>query len=548
MKSNQANWLLRKVKTLNEMNKTKQQILAYCLKQPTTITATELAEILQLGDRTVTKYLLELVEAGRITQAGANYQLMDLAKRCPQCLFVYKKRPVVGYLYFPRRPHGFRYEFLYANEYLCQADAEALAVDMPLTAELLTSESIFNVFEQVIPEGLDRKLLESKAKSANVFDLLPLLQEVYGDLQFAKTRLPVNEKTGDYSFNYAEVKAEILGENTFPNVLNLAIEIDDSVLFPKGIQKSQFRPSGLSGFQHKLSVVINHHQVRQVQAKENGHSKYFLKPYNLLKANPDSHDYMPHLAINEHLFMTFAKNELGFEVPWSGLIKKSEDTEYHYLVKRYDRYEGHEFSYNEVATLVGLRSETKYQMTSEQLFTALKEFLTGEEERLVLLKYYFYSLLIVHEDMHTKNLSVRTESGKNYMAPLYDIATTAIYQGYVRETALRINGKDRNIRPEDFYKLVELMEIQPKIFDKEAANILSQYTYQLPKYFDQLEEKLPGMMFYKRTGVGRPDRKPRISQSLPLVERLRRKHQERIRQLDNKGWYKYLGLIQMPRF
>jgi len=536
---------------MNEMNKTKQRILAYSLKNSTTITAPELAETLQLNNRTVTKYLLELVAAGRMTQAGANYQWVDLAKPGHQCLFVYKKRQLVGYLYFQRRPYGSRYEFLYANEYLGQADAEPLAVDIPLTTGLLTSEAIFNVFEQVIPEGLDRKLLESKAKSANAFDLLPWLQEVYGDLQFAKTKLPVNGETSHYTLNYAEVKTEILGENTFPNVLNLAIEIDDGVLFPKGIQKSQFRPSGLSGYQHKLSVVINHHQVRQVQAKEKGHSEYFLKPYNRPKANPNSYYYMPHLAINEHLFMTFAKNELGFEVPWSGLIKKPDDSEYHYLVKRYDRYQGEKISYTEVATLVGLDSETKYQMTSEQLFTNLKKFLTSEEERLVLLKYYFYSLLIVHEDMHTKNLSVRTEGGKNYMAPLYDIATTAIYQGASpcpRETALLIGGKDRNIGPHVFYKLVELMEIQPKIFDKEAANILSQYTYQLPKYFDQLEEQLPGMMFHKRTKVSSPNLKPQVIQSMSLVERLRRKHQERIKQLDNKGWYKYLGLIQMPLF
>lgn len=416
---------------------------------------------------------------------------------------------------------------------------------MPLTTGLLTSESIFNVFEQVIPEGLDRKLLEMKAKSANDFDLLPWLQEVYGDLQFAKTKLPANGEAGAFSFSYAEVKAEILGENIFPNVLRLVLEIDDTVLFPVGIQIKQFRPSGLSGFQHKLSVVINHHQVRQVQAKEKERSEYFLKPYNRLRANPNSDQYIPHLAINEHLFMTFAKNELGFEVPWSGLIKKPEDSEYHYLVKRYDRYQGEKISYTEVATLVGLDSETKYQITSEQLFTDLKQFLTSKEERLVLLKYYFYSMLIVHEDMHTKNLSVRTEGEKNYMAPLYDIATTAIY-GNSKETALRINGKDREIRPEDFYKLVELIEIRPEIFNKEAANILSQYTYQLPKYFVQLEEKLPGMMFYKRKR--RSDRASPYSQSLPLVERLRRKHQERIRQLENKGWYKYLGLAQIPLF
>jgi serine/threonine-protein kinase HipA len=445
-------------------------------------------------------------------------------------MFVYKKTQLVGYLNFEKGVH----EFAYDCDYLCQAEAKPVSVDMPLDTAVLVSERLFNVFEQVIPEGQDRKLLEKQARSANDFDLLPFLKDIYGDLQFSKTKLQFDDKVYFYQLNYGDLKAEILGENTFPNVLNMVVQIDDNILFPASDNNvTNFRPSGLSGFQHKLSVVINGNVIRQPTKHEESH--YFIKPYHPDRANPQSEYYLPHFAINEHLFMTFAKNELGFEVPFNGIVKNPTDKEYHYIVKRYDRYKGYKFAHDEFATLVGLNSETKYQISSEHLFKNLKKYLTLKRERLVLLKDYFYSMVIAHDDMHTKNLSVMTESQTFCMAPLYDIATTAFYQGASQyETALLINGKNKNIRPADFYRLVELLEVNT--FDKATADILYKYTYKLPEYFEKLE-KLPSLLFYERSRVHSPTRKPRLTQSLSLADRLRRKHRERIKRLEKVGWY-----------
>ena len=452
-------------------------------------------------------------------------------------MFVYKKNQLVGYLKFERGQH----QFVYDNEYLCQMDAKPVSPEMPLTDTVLISERMFNAFEQVIPEGLDRKLLEKQAGSANDFDLLPLLKDIYGDLQFSKTALLPEALEKCPPFNYAAFKADILGNNGFPNVLAMAIQIDDKTLFPPNtVPVKNFRPSGLSGFQHKLSVVINDNHTIIRLPNKNEESHYFIKPYHLARANPESEYYLPHLAINEHLFMTFAKNELGFDVPLNGIVKNPTDREYHYIVKRYDRYKGYKFCCDELASLVGLNSETKYQITSEQLFKSLQKYLTLNSERLVLLKYYFYSFVIAHEDMHTKNLSVLTDGNKICMSPLYDIAATAVYQGAgFGETALLINGKNKNIRPADFQGLVDLMSVNKQLFNQEAAEILDKYTHQLPKYFDQLE-KLPGIMFHERSRVHSQGRQPRITKSLSFTDRLRRKHLLRIKQLEKAGWYQYL--------
>jgi len=421
------------------MNQTKRKILKFCIDKKQKITVLEIAQTLSISQTTVQKYLHTLKKVGRIAQFDirGQYQLMSPKIYFDNFLFVYKKNQLLGYLNFVDGHYSFAYE----DNYLCQFEAQPVSVKIELTEEIIHSDKIFNFLEQLIPEGIDRKILEKKAGSANDFDLLPFLQHIYGDLQFSKTPLNLKDNNYSHQIRYEEIKDKLLGQNTFPNILDMDINIDDNVLFPQGLNEvsKAFMPSGLSGFQHKFSIVLDNNTIRQ--DKEGERAYHFIKPYHLEKANKYSDFYFPHVAINEHLFMTFAKNELGFEVPWSGIVKHPRDSEYHYLVKRFDRCNGHKFSYDEFATLMGLDSEHKYQSSSEKMFKRIKNYLTLPKERLILLTYYFYSMLIVHEDMHTKNLSVR--QGKVIrMAPLYDIATTAIYQnvqGY--ESHLPINGK-----------------------------------------------------------------------------------------------------------
>lgn len=525
------------------MNETKRKILQFCLEKKRDITISEIAQALNLSHKTVQKHLRDFQNAHRIVaqyDTQRHYQLINLQKYFNNYLFVYKQEQLMGYLNFDKG----LYQFAYDNHYLCQPEAVVLSPTLDLTETILEKNKIFQIFEQLIPEGTDKNLLEIKAESANDFDLLPLLQHIYGDLQFSRTPLKF-EQHYSHSIHYEEIKEKLLGQNTFPNILDMEIHLDDKVLFPDKnglIEASKFfPPSGLSGYQHKFSVILEKHLIRQAQANES--ASYFLKPYHPKKADRYNAFYFPHLAINEHLFMTFAKNELGFDVPWNGIIKRSQDCEYHYIVKRFDRYNGYKFAYYEFATLLGLDSEHKYDPSSEKMFKRIKNNLTLPKERLILLSYYFYSMLIVHEDMHTKNLSVRAEGENIKMSPLYDIATTAIYQdacGY--ESHLPINGKRTNIRPNDFDKLVNLMEIKLKNFDKVAANILLKYTYQLPEYFEKLEKAFPDAKVYKKTSANLSGKKQRQTHFISLAEKIKQSHKIRIEQLNKNGWYTRLKI------
>jgi len=524
------------------MNEIKRKLFKFCLDKKRDITVHEIAQTLNLSHKTVESYLSDFKNAGRIAQfhigeqlGELKYQLMNPKNYFDNYLFVYKQEQLIGYLNFDKG----LYQFAYDNHYLCQPEAVALSPTMDLTETILEKE-IFHVFEQLIPEGIDRKLLEKQAGSANDFDLFPLLQHIYGDFQFSRTPKFTN-KHYSHQVHYADIKDKLLGKNTFPNILAMEIQIDDNVLFPEINELEQviFAPSGLSGYQHKFSVVLKNNIIRQAEANESAY--YFIKPYHPNQADKNDVHYFPHLAINEHMFMTFAKNELDFDVPWTGIIKRQQDSEYHYIVKRFDRYNGYKLAYYEFATLLGLDSERKYQMSSDKMFKRIKKILSLPEERLILLSYYFYSMLIVHEDMHTKNLSVRTEGRTIRMSPLYDIATTSIYQNvYGYESHLPINGKRTKIRPKDFYILVDLMAVERTTFDKAASNILLNYTYKLPEYFEKLEKEFPDAKVYKKTRTNYSDKKPRITQYMSLAEKMRQSHQTRIKQLEKNGWYAQL--------
>ncbi len=104
---------------------------------------------------------------------------------------------------------------------------------------------------------------------------------------------------------------------------------------------------------------------------------------------------------------------------------------------------------------------------AKKLFERIAKELISPHERMELLKHYVYSVIIQHEDMHTKNLSLIYDRELVFFAPLYDVACTGFYdtsKGY--DSHLTINGKQSNIRPNDFKPLCERLKVNFKEFKK----------------------------------------------------------------------------------
>lgn len=534
------------------MSETLRKIIAYCLSEEKNITIKATANALRLSKKTAGNYLRGLLQSGavKVTQVKpvVHYQIASVQERingATQCLFVYKNASLTGYLYSSEDA----YRFFYDLAYLAEPDAEAIFPLFPLKAKVFHAEILFPAFSQILPEGNDRRLLELKAGTADDFSLLAELAHNYGDLSFSVCATEQPKRTQALSrlhqeWHRPEIKQKILGQHDFPNVLDVSVEIKPNILFPESgdlqLASRGYGPSGLSGFQHKLSIMLADGKIRQ--ARKNEHSEYFLKPYHKDRAALDSEFYFPHLALNEHLFMSFAKNELGFDVPWSALVKNAADEEYHYVVKRYDRYGAVKLAHIEFAPLLGLTSKTKYNISTDKLCKKIKPNLPRAEERLILLKYLFYSMLIVHEDMHTKNLSIMLEGGKNRMAPLYDVACTGIYQnanGY--ESHLPICGRRNNIRPKHFYCLANLLNVRKNKFQHSARKILDKYTNCLPIYLEKLE-RFPDAKIALKTRANMSGQTQSIVSIVTLQDALSDMHKQRVESLVKTGWYHELDL------
>ena len=334
------------------------------------------------------------------------------------------------------------------------------------------------VFKNLLLENDDLININTSTK----IEKLLFLNNVHGSYQFSKNKLKLQNKK---IHNYQDIKDKILDNNyTFPNILDYEIKISKERLRTNNKNNIQ----GLSGFQHKFGIVKDDDNKVITDTTNNSH--YFMKPYNEYHLNFNQNSYIPCLLINEHLFMTIAR-DLGFSVPYNAIIKGKND--YHYIVKRFDRFAQIKFDHEEFATMLGFDTNTKYDATIIEILEKARQFLSKTELK-QLLSFIFYSVIISHGDLHSKNLSLIhqsngfNESNKN-LSPYYDISTTAIYKLTEKnDIGMRIYNKKKGIKKQDFLKLAEKFEINN--FEDEIIRISQYFIGNFQKYIDKLPDDI----------------------------------------------------------
>ncbi len=509
------------------------------LKEDTYSKRSGIEQIIPIPQRTLTFNLKQLIEHKRVETIGQlKGTQYKLSKRYHETyehiLYIYQNQILIGYL-------GYDYEnyyFAYDTSYLLDSK-QATRFQMPISLEVYTQSTCFVDFEECLPEGIDKKILIEKTKNATEFFLLECNDYSSNDLIFSPTKIYFDKEVEPQ--NYLISKDDILGKNRFPNILSLNVMLDEKTLFPSrfmadGEQLKQIRTMSLSGYQHKLQVIIEDNKMRVPNEDENVF--YFIKPYHPQKADENSEYYFPHIAINEHLHLTFAKNELGFDVPQSGIFKRPQDKEYHYIIKYFDRLKNYKFQRKEFSTYMGLDSANKYNTSSEKLFETASKVIPRESDRLRMLEYYFYSFVIRHEDMHTKNISTICDGDKTFLAPLYDIASTRFYTGIRNfESHLPINGKQTNIRYNDFLELVKRAKVNRADFKQKASFILQVYKDEMPKYIKKIS-MLEKRDFYIKEKPNAQYKKIKIKEKTTLEVIMMNAFHKRLDTLEKNGWFK----------
>lgn len=407
------------------------------------------------------KEMLEAIGEGR----GRYYQQTNRVQT--NQISVFKSAVLIGFLEHEAGRYVFEYDKAYKGKKL----------DGLTENGVVTSAGLFPIFENLIPESdrRDAYLQEDK----NLVEILLELKNTHGDFDFVPT-----DKLHAYNADYAQrknwllVKEKILQTQEFVNILDFSIDIEKEILEEKG------KHSSLSGYQNKIDVNIDFKKGRVSQSHD---ALYLLKPYNTESAIYNFKDknqtHLPFMGLNEHLFMSFAKNAYGFDVPWSGIIVGERD--FHYVVKRYDRYDGYKYEQRDFAQIMNIKSDQKYFTTSEKLFDAIARTVKSKEERMKFLEFYIFSFIIEHADLHIKNISIlNIGRDKQKLSPLYDLISNGAYRGDSDELGLPLNGKKKNISLESFYQLstrIDISKLQTKKIVKRTIEI---FINEFPKYIE----------------------------------------------------------------
>lgn len=523
-----------------------REVIAVILKLETASSLTEIEErvrVFGIKKRTLLRALNELIKYNRVrtvgTGASTSYWQKDVREayqKRHRLVFVHKGDYVAGYLF----QSADEFVFCYADEYIMEGLSSIPG--LPVQAAPYVSSELLPSFDENLPEGINHEMAKVRLGSADELDMLVALSNNIGDVYFTKSGRSITESSkGRPSF--LSKADEILGPNeTFPAILDgYTLDMQEEDIFPEGEDLSRLTPAelpGISGFQYKQLVDLDKEAHKIHQDENEGVRDYIFKPYSRLKSDPWSRFYLPHLAINEHMFMTFAKNELGFRVPQSYLLKREGDKEYHYLVKRFDRLGTYRYAKANFSTYLGLRAGNKYATTSERMFKRIAKEIVSEKERLELLRHYFYSMVISHEDMHTKNLSLIVDGKVVLMAPLYDIATTRIYSTTRHyDSHLEIDGRRTKITPRSFGKLVDILNVDKRSFREAAKEITVAFRDRLPEYIERVR-MMGELEFWTMKQKKKPGRDTEWvkNRRYDLADVLERYHTERVKELADLGW------------
>jgi len=498
------------------MNKYEKNIIE-SFKNSSEQSISELHHNTAIPKRTLNRYVDLLLKKGKIESIGEGrgryYRYLDSSQTNQAALF--KSGKLVGFLSFEEGRYGFEYDQNYKGKKL-----DGLGENKSYSATL------FPVFENLIPESDRRDVYIAEGK--NLVEILLELENTHGDFDFvAPDRLHSFQKNYSKRKSWVTVKEHILGQSKFFNVLDVDIDIEKEILEEKG------KHSSLSGYQNKIDVNIDFERGRIAQGRE---ALYLLKPYNVEHSVFDFRDknqtYLPYLGLNEHLFMSFAKNAYGFDVPWSGVVAGEKD--FHYVVKRYDRHDGYKYEQRDFAQIMNIKSDQKYFTTSERLFDAIGEVVKSKEERARFLEFYLFSFMIEHADLHLKNISIlNIGRDRHRLSPLYDLISNGVYRGDSDELGLPLGGKKQNISLDSFYQLsarIGISKLQTKKIFKRVVEI---FVAEFPSYI-KMSSKITTFDHLRI-------QKNRYSFGSFSAE-LQKFYDRRIESLRQRGFFKELGL------
>ncbi|HEY0286363.1 MAG TPA: type II toxin-antitoxin system HipA family toxin [Pseudomonas sp.] len=284
-----------------------------------------------------------------------------------------------------------------------------VSLTMPVRDNAFMSRSLHPVFQMNLPEGYVLEQLRNRLAKTTPIDPMLLIALTGSGSPVGRVAVKsaaIDELLASQRAAVGRSLSEIL---SWSGTEDLFTELVDSYLLRTGI----------SGVQPKVIVP-------EVSGFESGPKATMLMPELIVKSGRND---FPGLAVNEFLCMDAARRA-GMPVPEFYLS----DNRQLFVMRRFDREaDQRAIGFEDMAVLMGLGTEQKYDSSYENIAKAIRIFCAPEQIQASLEQFFdivALSCIVGNGDAHLKNFGILYHDplgGDAHLAPAYDIVNTTAY-------------------------------------------------------------------------------------------------------------------------
>ncbi len=370
-----------------------------------------------------------------------------------------------------------RMRFSYEERYISKPESMALSVSMPVQEERYEDDVTRAFFSGLLPDDLVRHRL-AKLLGISEKNSFGLLEAIGGECAGAITILSVGQ--------------ELAQENA-----DDVIALDEDGVFDT-LSTLRRRP---------LLAGENNVRLSLAGAQDKVAVRMGVKGEILLMRGgaPTTHIIKP-LITGAHDIVDSVHNELfclmlacAVDLPTAQASIGYAKDEPYLCVKRYDRtrkddqvLRSHQ---EDFCQALSVPPEHKYENeggpTIEQSVGVLQTYsIRPAQDRMVFMRLAIFNFLIGNADAHGKNFSLLYERGKPFLAPAYDLFSTAIYPNLASKMAMKIGGKYNpdHVFLRHWIKLVPDTALAQKTLKKEIEALSSKVLEKTLEVKSELEK------------------------------------------------------------
>ena len=369
--------------------------------------------------------------------------------------------------------------FSYEEAWLAHPAASPIDPLIPLQAGKIATPYVYAFFENLLPEGDQRKLVSLRHHVASVFGLLAA---VGGDTAGSCVLLPFGQlpQAAQYRLmTWAQVDKLL---HVGGGGMDVMEEDADDLTQPR---------LSISGAQLKMLISLDEHG-QPLRPLGTTPSTHILKP-DMVRA--DINIFAS--AVNETIVMRAA----GLcRLPTARVSYQAEVRAC--LVERFDRVQNPDRTLRRLwqadfCQLAGKPSAVKYEADGGPTFKDCFDLLSAHTVRPVidqrsLLRWLFFNLYVGNHDSHAKNLSIiRTPDGLR-LAPFYDLMSTHVYSGLGQHFALSIGGEfsPGKIEKSHLINMAASLGVAPSYLMKIAQDTADKVALAIP---EAVQEIMPSL-------------------------------------------------------